>query len=362
MPSKKEILKALSTVNDPELNRDLVSLEMIKDLQVDGDRVGLTLELTTPACPMRQQIQDDIRGALAALDGVSQVDIRVTSRVRGTPTGSDADQNPLPQVRNVIAVGAGKGGVGKSTVAVFVALSLRQKGARVGLLDADMYGPSIPRMMGVADRKPDLVEGKLQTIEAHGVPLMSIGLLVDPQQALAWRGPLIHRALEQLLSDVAWGELDYLVIDLPPGTGDVHLSLAQLVPVTGAVIVSTPQQVALQDAIKAAALYRRTGIEILGLLENMSSFTCPHCGKQSELFGHGTVEKAAVEMGAPYLGDLPLNLSICRSGDEGNPAEVLETDAAAAEAVGKVAEQLAAQISVRLATKPPPQILAVRKG
>ena len=225
-----------------------------------------------------------------------------------------------------------------------------------------MYGPSIPRMMGVADRKPDLVEGKLQTIEAHGVPLMSIGLLIDPQQALAWRGPLIHRALEQLFSDVAWGELDYLVIDLPPGTGDVHLSLAQLVPVTGAVIVSTPQQVALQDAIKAAALYRQTGIEILGLLENMSSFTCPHCGKQSELFGHGTVEKVAVEMGAPYLGDLPLNLSIRRSGDEGNPAEVLETDAAAAEAVGKVAEQLAAQISVRLATKPPPQILAVRKA
>ena len=275
-----------------------------------------------------------------------------------------------PGVGNIIAVGAGKGGVGKSTVAVYTALALARGGARVGLLDADMYGPSIPRMMGVADARPELVDGKLQPVVSHGVALMSIGFLVDPEQAVAWRGPMVHKALEQLMGDVAWGKLDTLVVDLPPGTGDVHLSLAQLVPVTGAVVVSTPQQVALQDAVKAVALYVSTGIEILGLVENMSHFVCPHCGKSTELFGRGTVERAATEMGVPYLGDLPLNLSIRAAGDEGNPASVLDGadnggDASvgtAARAIRAVAENLGRQISLRLATKPAPKVLGVRKA
>ncbi|MBN2581936.1 MAG: Mrp/NBP35 family ATP-binding protein [Planctomycetes bacterium] len=365
MPSKEELLKALSVVNDPELGQDLVSLGMIKDLQAEGDRVSLTLELTTPACPMKRKMQDDIRAALATVPGVERVDIRVTSRVRsatGEAAGAGEEETPLPQVKNIIAVGAGKGGVGKSTVAVYAALSLARQGARVGLLDADLYGPSIPRMLGVADCQPDVIDGRLQPVAACGLAMMSIGLLIDPDKALAWRGPLIHKALQQLLTDTDWGELDYLVVDLPPGTGDVHLSLVQLVPLTGAVIVSTPQQVALQDAVKAAALYRSTEIEILGLVENMSSFTCPHCGKATELFGRGTVEKAAAEIGAPYLGDLPLNLSIRASGDDGRPDRVLDTDAAAAEAIARLAANLAGQISVRLATKPAPQILGTRKS
>ena len=268
----------------------------------------------------------------------------------------------VPGARNIIAVGAGKGGVGKSTLAVYMALALARGGARVGLLDADMYGPSIPRMMGTGDLKPGMAGERLQPVEAHGLRLMSIGFLVDPEQAVAWRGPLVHRALEQLLGDVDWGDLDYLVVDLPPGTGDVHMSLAQLVPVTGAVVVSTPQQVALQDAVKAVTLYVRTGIEILGLVENMSSFICPHCGKATELFGRGTVEQAAARLGAAYLGDVPLNLSIRASGDDGDPSAVLDAGGPAAEAINTVAAKLAARIAERLATRPPPQVLAVRKA
>lgn len=272
-----------------------------------------------------------------------------------------ASQPLAPDVKHIIAVGAGKGGVGKSTVAVYMALALKRRGSRVGILDADVYGPSIPRMIGARDARPDLVAGKLRPVDAAGIALMSIGFLVDPDQPVAWRGPLVHKALAQLLADVQWGPLDYLVVDLPPGTGDVHLSLAQLVPVTGAVVVSTPQQVALQDAVKAVALYMRTGIEILGLVENMSLFVCPHCGKETELFGRGTVRKAAAEMGVPYLGDLPLNLSIRAAGDEGDPAAVLDSDAAAAQAINALADRLTAQIDRRLATKPPPQVLGVRK-
>lgn len=275
---------------------------------------------------------------------------------------SGCSEARLPGVKHIIAVGAGKGGVGKSTVAVYMALALQRSGARVGLLDADIYGPSVPRMMGAAPAKPTVIGDRLQTIEAHGISLMSIGLLVEPDQAVAWRGPLVHRALEQLLSDVDWGELDYLLVDLPPGTGDVHLSLAQLVPVTGAVVVSTPQQVALQDAVKAVSLYVRTGIEILGLVENMSTFFCPHCGRETRLFGDRSVERAAVEMGVPYLGELPLNMAIRRSGDDGDPSAVLDAGDEAAQAIGALAAKLTAQVSTRLATRPPPQILGVRKS
>jgi ATP-binding protein involved in chromosome partitioning len=267
----------------------------------------------------------------------------------------------LPQVGRIIAVGAGKGGVGKSTVAVYLALALSRRGQRVGLLDADIYGPSIPRMLGVHTAKPDMVDGKIQPVVAQGLELMSIGFLVDPAQAIAWRGPLIHKVLTQLMGDVAWGTLDTLIIDLPPGTGDVHLSLAQLVPVTGAVVVSTPQEVALQDAVKALTLYQQTGIEILGLVENMSSFTCTKCGEVHELFGRGTVERAARERNLPYLGDLPLNLSIRVSGDAGTPSDVLDTDPAARAAVDALANRLLDRVATRLATCPPPQILATRK-
>jgi ATP-binding protein involved in chromosome partitioning len=359
MPSRDEILRALAAVKDPELNQDLVSLGMIKDLAIDGPQVSLTLELTSPGCPLKGQIEDDVRRAVMAVGGVNHVHVNVTSRAPGGPAAG-APSSLVPGVKNIIAVGAGKGGVGKSTVAVYLAVALARAGSRVGLLDADIYGPSIPRMMGLMDSKPDLVGGKLQPLQAHGVAVMSIGFLVDPQMALAWRGPMIHKALAQLLGEVAWGTLDYLIVDLPPGTGDVHLSLAQLVPVTGAVVVSTPQEVALQDAVKAVALYQQTGIEILGLVENMSYFVCPRCEHEVELFGRYTVGKRALQLGVPYLGELPLNLAITDSGDHGDPSALLASGEPIAKVLDHLASRVSAEIAVRLATKPAPRALSTR--
>src|SRR5512141_2236326 len=274
-------LDALRKVMDPELHRDVVSLGMIKDLRVDGDAVRLKVELTTPACPLKDTIGKDVEAALRAA-GARKVEITWGAQVRAAPGAAQGQLTP--GVKNIILVGAGKGGVGKSTVAINLAVGLSRLGAKVGILDADIYGPSIPILTGL-DQRPTSRDGqKLDPLVAHGVKVMSVGFLIDPQQALIWRGPMVTGALLQLLRDVAWGELDYLVLDLPPGTGDIPLTLAQNTRAAGVVLVSTPQDVALADVIRAKLMFDKVSIPVLGIVENMSSFVCPHCHQQTNIF------------------------------------------------------------------------------
>lgn len=359
-PTKEQVLAALGTVQDPELHKDLVSLGMVKDLQVLDGRVNVTVELTTPACPLRRVIQDDVERAVRSVPGVQAVEVKMTARVRGAP----APAVELPGVKNVIAVGAGKGGVGKSTVAVLAAIGLARAGATVGLLDADVYGPSLPKMLGLEKEQPYMQDEKIVPVEGPaGVKVISMGLLVDPGRPIIWRGPMIHNVLQQFLQQVNWGELDYLVVDLPPGTGDVPLSLAQSIPITGAVVVCTPQDVALADAIRALRMYQQLGVAILGVVENMSYFICPNCREQHAIFGHGGAQQAARELDVPFLGGIPININIRVSGDEGTPLSVFErTDEATQEALRKFVETLAGQITVRNQTQPPPQVLGTQSG
>ena len=272
-PTEAAVLAALSQIQDPDLHRDVVSLGMIKDLEVQGSAVSLKVELTTPACPLKETISKDVEAALRGA-GASAVKITWGAQVRSAPGVAAASLTP--GVKNIILVGAGKGGVGKSTVAINLAVALAMLGARVGLMDADVYGPNMPVMMGVNDQ-PTQMDKKLVPLEAHGVKVMSMGFLLDPDQPVIWRGPMLHGVMKNFVSDVLWGELDYLVVDLPPGTGDVALSLAQMVPVSGAVVVTTPQEVSLADTSKAVAMYKKLQIHVLGLVENMSYYVCPHC-------------------------------------------------------------------------------------
>ena len=290
-PTEQQVLTALSGIVDPDLGRDVVSLGMIKDIRIGGDgAVAFTFELTTPACPVRDSFRAQAEGLVGALPGVSGVEVKMTANVRPAflrPQASDM----LPGVRQTIAVASGKGGVGKSTVAVNLAAALVQSGARVGLLDADIYGPSVPGMTGQHDQ-PEVIEGRLQPVEAHGLKLMSIGLLGGADKAMVWRGPMVSRAIQQMMKDCDWGDLDYLVIDLPPGTGDASLTLAQSVPLTGDAIVATPQDIALDIAVKALQMFKQLNVTPLGLIENMSYFICPDCGSEHHVFGHGGAEKA----------------------------------------------------------------------
>jgi ATP-binding protein involved in chromosome partitioning len=350
--SEQDVLAALSKVQDPELGRDIVALGMVKGLSIalekGGTRVSFTLELTTPACPMRNQMEDMARQAVAVLPGVATVEVKMTAQVRGGAkpvAGNGAEENLLPGVRHTIAIASGKGGVGKSTVAANLAVALAQTGAKVGLLDADIYGPSIPALMGTKE-KP-LFDGKqLLPITAHGVQVMSLGFLMDDSSPVIWRGPLVASAVRQLLSDVRWGDLDYLLIDLPPGTGDAQLTLAQSIPLTGVVIVSTPQDVALNIATKALEMFKQMHVPILGLVENMSYFVCPECGHQAHIFAHGGCEVVAERLRVPYLGAIPLHEVIRVTGDEGVPVVVGQQGSAEAEAFQNVARKLAGQISV----------------
>jgi ATP-binding protein involved in chromosome partitioning len=343
-PNERDLLAALSRVQDPEIHRDIVSLNMVKNLRVEGDVVHLTVELTTPACPLKGQIQADVEAALRSVSGVAGVNITWGAQVRGA---APQKGSLVPGVKNVILVGAGKGGVGKSTVALNLALGLRLEGATVGLLDADFYGPSIPIMTGVSAR-PTSRDGKtLEPLTAHGLTVMSIGFLVDPDQATVWRGPMVHGALVQLLRDVHWGELDYLVIDLPPGTGDVPLSLSQTVKAAGVVLVSTPQDVALSDVVKAKAMFDKVSVPVLGIVENMSDFICPHCGEHTAVFSTGGVERAAQAMGIPLLGKIPLDLAIREGGDAGAPVTSARPDSAQAQAFRAMARNVAGRVSVQ---------------
>ena len=341
--TEQDVLNALANVMDPELNMPLVKAGMIKDVRVEGSRARFKVELTTPACPMKGKIQADTEEALRKA-GIEQFDIEWGAKVRSAPAGLGKEQL-LPGVKNVVLVGAGKGGVGKSTVSLNLAVALEKCGAKVGLLDADFYGPSVPTMTGIR-RKPESRDGKtLEPMMAHGLKVMSIGFLVEPDQALIWRGPMLHGALMQLVRDVNWGELDYLILDLPPGTGDVALSLSQNVRAAGAVLVTTPQDVALADVVRAKQMFDKVQIPVLGIVENMSMFVCPHCSKETAIFHQGGGRKVAEAFEIPFLGEVPLELRVREGGDKGVPVVVGHPDSREAQAFMEMARNIAGRIS-----------------
>jgi ATP-binding protein involved in chromosome partitioning len=342
MVTEQQVLGALSQVKEPELHRDLVSLGMIKDIVIEGGKVSFTIVLTTPACPLRSVIEQQARAAVSQLSGVSEVDVKWESNV---PTdGRIMGQMNLP-LRNTIAISSGKGGVGKTTIAVNLAVALAQTGACVGLMDADVYGPNIPMMLGV-DHMPAPRDGKLYPALAYGLRVMSMGFLVPPDQPVIWRGPMIHSAIRQFFSDVDWGALDYMVIDLPPGTGDAQLTLAQSVPLTGAIIVTTPQDVALGDAVKGLTMFQTLEVPIIGIVENMGSFVCPHCGQATDIFGTGGGARMAARLGVPFLGSVPIDPRVRNGGDSGRPIVADNPDGPAGAILRQVARDVAARVSV----------------
>ena len=335
------VMTALSRVQEPELHKDLVTLNMIRDLSVENGQVNFTIMLTTPACPLKNQIENEARQAVMLVPGVESVAIKFDSNVPAD--GRQRGILNLP-IRNAVAVASGKGGVGKSTVAVNVAVVLAQSGARVGLLDADIYGPNIPTMMGVQQLPPSDSE-KLVPAEAYGVKIMSIGFLVKPEQPLIWRGPMLHSAIRQFLSDVEWGELDYLIIDLPPGTGDAGLSLAQSLPLSGGIIVTLPQQVSLDDARRGLEMFRQLDVPIFGVVENMSYLELPD-GSRMDIFGSGGGKRLAEVTGTAFIGAIPMDSAVRQGGDSGKPVVIAKPDSPVAQALRAVAEDLAAKISV----------------
>lgn len=313
---KQQVIDALRTVKDPELFKDIVTLNMVKEVSVENGAVAVTVELTTPACPLKDVIEKEVKGALAKI-GATDVKLTLTANTRGPALPRDND--PLPQVKNKIGVGAGKGGVGKSTVSVNLAVGLARDGARVGLMDGDIYGPSIPTMLGIRGQPPKVQGNKILPTLVHGVHAITIGSLVEQDKPLIWRGPMAHGAFKQLLLDnTLWPELDYLIVDLPPGTGDVPLTLCQLLPLTGAIVVATPQQVALDDCIRAVKMFQQLGAPMLGIVENMSYMTLPD-GSKADIFGRGGAEKAAANLGLDFLGALPLFTELRVNSDAGNP-------------------------------------------
>jgi ATP-binding protein involved in chromosome partitioning len=344
MPTEKQVLDALRVVQDPDLHRDIVSLGFVKDLRIAGGEVSFSIVLTTPACPVKDELQKQAEDAVRRLPDVSKVSVEMKSEVRATldPGG----QFVLPGVRNIVPIGSGKGGVGKSTVSANLAVALAQTGACVGLMDADIYGPSIPTILGITEAPKPGTRG-IKPVEAYGVKVISAGFFIRPDQAVVWRGPMLSKLVDQFLRDVEWGELDYLIVDLPPGTGDVQLTLCQRIPLTGAVIVSTPQDVALKVAEKAHIMFQQLKTPTLGIVENMSYFICPHCGTRENIFDTGGAERAAERWGVPVLGKIPLATRVREASDSGRPVVIDEPDSASAAAFTEVAKNLAAQISIR---------------
>ncbi|MBF0272669.1 MAG: iron-sulfur cluster carrier protein ApbC [Magnetococcales bacterium] len=339
----EQVLEALKKVMDPDLKRNIVSLGFIKDLVIDGGRVAFKVELTTPACPVKALLQKQAHDVVAALPGVEQVLVEMTAQVRASVKKDNTDL--IPGVRNVIAVASGKGGVGKSTTAVNLALALAESGASVGILDADIYGPSLPRMLNV-NEKPEPGEGrKMVPIRAHGLAAMSMGFFMDESQPVVWRGPMVGMAVEQMLRDVDWGVLDYLVVDLPPGTGDAQLTLAQKVPITGVVIVSTPQAVALADVRRGVNMFLKVDVPVIGVIENMSYYLCPQCGHRADIFDHGGARIEAEAMGTVFLGDIPLDIAIREDMDAGKPILVARPDSPQAQRYREIASLIAARVA-----------------
>lgn len=346
--TEAQIRQELSKIQDPDLHRDIVSLGFVKDITIKGSDVGVEIQLTTPACPVKDQMKATAEQLIRNL-GATKVDVRMTAQVTA---GDNAPRNQLmPGVKNTIAVASGKGGVGKSTVAVNLAVALAMEGSRVGLIDADIYGPSAPLMFGLSDQRPMMFENaegqrRLVPLLAHGVKVMSIGFLVDPDQAVIWRGPMASGALRQFMSDVEWEDLDYLIFDMPPGTGDIQLTLAQTIPLTGAVIVTTPQDIALADARKGLKMFERLQVPVLGIIENMSYFIAPDTGARYDIFSHGGGAKAAAEMGVPFLGEIPLVMEMRIGGDEGVPMVIGNPEAEQSRNVRAIARNVAAQVSI----------------
>jgi len=343
-PDRESVLSALKAVVDPDLRRDIVSLGFVKNLALDQGRVSFTIELTTPACPVKEQMREQATAAVRALPGVVDVAVQMTASVRSV-SAPETGRTPLPGVKNVVAVGAGKGGVGKTTVAVNLALALAHCGSRVGILDGDIYGPNVPMMLGLNTQLT--TDGKrIVPAEKYGLQVVSMGFLTQEDAAVIWRGPMLHGAIQQFFRDVAWHDLDYLIVDMPPGTGDVALSLSQTVPVAGAILVTTPQQVSLADTRRAVRMYQKLNIQPIGVVENMSYFACTNCHHESDIFGHGGGEALASTMQVPFLGRLPIYQPIREGSDSGVPLIVSEPGSPAGRAFLTVAERTAAQLSI----------------
>lgn len=343
MVTVDQVLSSLKKVVDPELHKDIVSMGMIKDLVITDDKVSFTLELTTPACPFNDDIEQDVRNAISSI-GVADLDLRITARVmEGRAISMD---ELIPDVKNIIAVASGKGGVGKTTIAVNLALALARSGAKTGLLDADVYGPSVPLMLG-AEEAPQVLNNKIQPPTVEGIKVISMGFFYEQsQQAGIYRGPIVSGIVKQFLTDVQWGSLDYLIIDLPPGTGDAPLTMAQTIPVTGIIIVTTPQDVAMNVAVKALGMFSKLNVPIVGVIENMSYFQCPHCSERINIFGEGGGRKISEKFDIPFLGEIPLFPQIMEGSDKGKPVIISDPNSIQANALRKMASITAGRISV----------------
>jgi ATP-binding protein involved in chromosome partitioning len=339
-----DVLAALRAVMDPDLQRDIVSLNFVRDVRIDGGSVAFTVNLTTPACPAKHKLKAQAEREVMRLPGVAEVDVTMTATVAGPAASSLPGKQPIPGAKNVIAVSSGKGGVGKSTVCVNIACALSQCGARVGILDGDVYGPNIPLMLGVTGR-PQGTNDRIFPFVRNGIQVISMGLLVPEDQPMIWRGPMLNKAVQQFMFQVDWRDLDYLLVDLPPGTGDVQLTLTQNTQIRGAVIVTTPQEVALQDVRKAIRMFEKVGAPCLGIVENMSYFAPPGSNERYEIFGSGGGARLAEEFGIPLLGQIPIGIEVRAGGDSGRPVTLAEPDGAIARAFRDVANQLAARIS-----------------
>jgi ATP-binding protein involved in chromosome partitioning len=345
MVTEQAVLEALSSVKDPELDQDLVSLGMIRDIRIEGSHVSFEVVLTTPACPLKGQIEQECRQALSGIPGIGPVTVRLGANV--VASRGMQESGGIPGVKNSVAVASGKGGVGKSTVSVNLAVALAEAGAKVGLLDADIYGPSIPMMMGVQKMPEMTPQQRILPLEAYGVKLMSLGFLLPDQSApVIWRGPMLAKALNQFLRDVAWGDLDYLLIDLPPGTGDAQLTLSQSLAMSGVAIVTTPQDVATTIASKVLTMFRQMKVPILGIVENMSTFICPSCDRETPIFSLGGGRKASARLGVPLLGEIPLDGRLCEGGDDGRPILVRDPRSPVSDVFRRVAGNLAGRVSV----------------
>ena len=344
-PDRDAVLNALRVVIDPDLRRDIVSLGFIKDLSLTDGNVSFAIELTTPACPVKDQLRDQATAAVRAVAGVRTVEVRMTANVRSV-SAPETGRPPLPGVKNVIAVGAGKGGVGKTTVAVNLALALARCGSRVGILDGDIYGPNVPIMLGLTNIQLTTDGKQIVPAEKHGVQVVSMGFLTSDDAPVIWRGPMLHGAIQQFFREVAWKDLDYLIVDMPPGTGDVALSLSQTVTVVGSIVVTTPQKVSLADSLRAVKMYQKLNIPAIGIVENMSYYACPNCHHEADIFGHGGGERLATQLDVPFLGRLPIYQPIREGSDTGVPIVISEPGSVAGRAFMTVAERTAAQVSI----------------
>jgi ATP-binding protein involved in chromosome partitioning len=356
--TEEVVLNSLKQIIDPDLRKDIVTLGFIKDLKIEGGEVSFRIVLTTPACPVKEEMEADARRLVGGLEGVETVNVTMDAEVaqgRGI-----ANNVAVPGVKNIIAVSSGKGGVGKSTVAVNLAVALAQDGASVGLMDADVYGPNVPLMLGIAHKQPEVFQNKLIPLEAHGIRIISMAVLAPADKPMVLRGPMLHGIVRQFLTDVNWGELDYLIVDMPPGTGDVQLSLAQLVPVQGAVLVTTPQNVSIADVRRAYKMFEQVNVPVLGVIENMSYFIAPDTGNRYNIFGEGGGAAFCDEYALNFLGEVPLGMEVRESGDAGVPVVISQPDSPQAKAFHKVAEEVARQVSIE-AMKPELVILTKAK-